>query len=234
MPCGMLSGSALKVLAAVAMILSHFAYAVLRFLPAGNTLLFTLGDTVVTPAIVCMATARLFGAPVLFFLLAEGLRHTYCRQRYLMRLFLLAVISEVPFRLALYGSLHAPCCNTVFLLFLAALFVTALDVDDIPEGWRLVAAVVSVAGVWLLRPDAGYVGMAAVVLFYYGGRRFYASAPVLALMTFPVMSLLSLFTVSLYDGTRGFAKARAWKLAFYLFYPAHLMALYAVRCVVGV
>ena len=46
--------------------------------------------------------------PIFAFLLAEGFRRTKNRKRYAMRLFLFALISEVPFNLMVSGSVFFP------------------------------------------------------------------------------------------------------------------------------
>lgn len=72
----------LKMLAALAMLLDHIAFA---FLPSSGIWYFVL---------------RFFGrvtAPVMAYFLAEGYRHTRNVRRYALRLFLFALISWVPF-----------------------------------------------------------------------------------------------------------------------------------------
>lgn len=53
--------------------------------------------------------------PIFCFLIAEGFEHTHSRAEYLLRLLLLAVISEVPFDLAMYGTVYEPAKQNVLI-----------------------------------------------------------------------------------------------------------------------
>lgn len=79
-----LSGSALKVIAVLSMVIDHSAY----YLMEHGTLLYEV--------------MRCFGRiafPVFAFLIAEGFRHTRNRMKYFLRLLGFAVVSEVPWYL---------------------------------------------------------------------------------------------------------------------------------------
>ena len=45
-----------------------------------------------------------------------------------------------------------------------------------------------------------------------------------------IMGIMMAFAVIwLYNGERGFIRGKAWKYAFYAFYPVHLMLIYCLR-----
>ena len=80
----LLSGSALKIIAVVSMVIDHCAY----YLMDGNTMAYDV--------------MRCFGRiafPVFAFLVAEGFAHTQNRMRYFLSLLLFAAVSEVPWYL---------------------------------------------------------------------------------------------------------------------------------------
>lgn len=104
-PLPLLSGSALKIIAVVSMVIDHYAY----YLMDGNTMTYEV--------------MRCFGRiafPVFAFLVAEGFAHTRNRMRYFLSLMLFAVVSEVPWYL-LNGA-----DGTHNVMFTLALGVAAL------------------------------------------------------------------------------------------------------------
>lgn len=100
-----LSGSALKVIAIISMVVDHCAY----YLMENNTLLYEV--------------MRCFGRitfPVFAFLIAEGFRYTRNRMKYFLQLLGFGVVSEVPWYL-LNGA-----DGTHNVMFTLALGVVAL------------------------------------------------------------------------------------------------------------
>ena len=104
-----LSGSALKIIAVLSIVIDHCAY----FLMEHGTLLYGI--------------MRCFGRiafPVFAFLIAEGSAHTRNRTRYFLTILGFAIISEIPwFLLNGYNGTH----NVMFTL---ALGVAALSIFD--------------------------------------------------------------------------------------------------------
>lgn len=104
-----LSGSALKVIAVISMVIDHSAY----YLMEHETLLYEV--------------MRCFGRiafPVFAFLIAEGFLHTRNRMKYFLQLLGFAIISEVPWYL-LNGADGTH--NVLFTLALGVLALAAMD-----------------------------------------------------------------------------------------------------------
>lgn len=80
----LLSGSALKIIAVVSMVVDHCAY----YLMDGNTMAYEV-----------MRCSGRIAFPVFAFLVAEGFAHTRNRMRYFLSLLLFAAVSEVPWYL---------------------------------------------------------------------------------------------------------------------------------------
>lgn len=64
--------------------------------------------------------------PIFSFLLAEGFFHTHNLRRYLLRLLLGAVLSEIPFNLMYSGSVFYPFHQNVLWTFLLSLLLMPL------------------------------------------------------------------------------------------------------------
>ena len=221
-----LSGSALKIIAVLSMVIDHCAY----FLMEHDTPLY--------------GVMRCFGRiafPVFAFLIAEGFANTRNRSRYFLTILGFAIISEIPwFLLNGYDGTH----NVMFTL---AIGVAALTVfDRLCEHRPLCVIVISLllALAYWTGVDYDWRGVLMIVLFYilrcqtikpWSDRKdicFHSQAIRQIIFTFPLMmhygiagAVLASFIIFLYDGTRGHIKGAVAKYSFYAFYPLHLTIL---------
>lgn len=189
--------------------------------------------------------------PIFAFQISEGFFHSADRKRYAKRLFLFALLSEIPFDLIYGGTVFYPFHqNVMFTLLLGLLVCCAIDRA---RGERTAKAVLrgalSVAGILLLSligmVDYGWKGVMTVVAFYLlRGFPFAWLAQIAALVllnivlfkgqTIPLLgrdfptqgfAVLSLLPIWLYNGRRG-GGGKALQYAFYAFYPVHMLVLY--------
>ena len=107
------SGSALKIIAIISMVIDHCAY----FLMDEHTMMYD-----------AMRCAGRIAFPVFAFLIAEGFAYTHNRKRYFAQLLSFAILSEVPWYL-LNGA-----DGTHNVIFTLALGVVALAVLDKMKG----------------------------------------------------------------------------------------------------
>ena len=189
--------------------------------------------------------------PIFAFQISEGFFHSADRRRYAKRLFLFALLSEVPFDLIYGGTMLYPFHqNVMFTLLLGLLACCAIDRA---RGERTARATLrgalSVAGILLLSligmVDYGWKGVMTVVAFYLlRDFPFAWLAQIAALVllnivlfkgqTIPLLgwdfptqgfAVLSLLPIWLYNGRRG-GGGKALQYAFYAFYPVHMLVLY--------
>ena len=228
-----LSGSALKVLATLSMLVDHAALAIPQEL--GNaTLLSVLGRTI-TPYYAMRAFGRI-AFPIFCFLLVEGFLHTRDRRAYGARLALFALVSEVPWDLWHAGSAIWLGKQSVFVtLSLSYLGLCALErlqtSADANERRRMCLAIVGLFVVLAVaRCDYGVKGLGCVSALYLLRRwpvaRFVVGS---ACLSSPVLSSLAFPPIGMYSGERGFIRGRALQLLFYAIYPAHMLVLWWVR-----
>lgn len=232
-----LSATALKLIAAAAMLADHC-----------GALLF--------PEVLWLRAVGRITFPVMAFFVVEGVRHTSDLRRYLGRLLLFAALSEVPFNLLLMQKAFAlQGQNVFFTLFFGALAASIILWNGRKEE-RVPAALACCFAAELVRSDYGLMGAGLIFLIALSDEREPRSAagPIFAFTA--VFSLAALFSAGeggsvlpaltlscaagsvpllfCYDGTRGGERHPLLsKYFFYLFYPLHLLVLYAVWLVRG-
>lgn len=232
------SGSTLKWIAVVSMLIDHAAVVLVYGLALarghwGAGLLSLSGYRVLR------AVGRP-AFPIFCFLLAEGFVHTRSRGRYLLRLLIFAALSELPFDLALRRSaVDLSGQNVFFTLALGLAAAMLWDRLTQTEGrgrpWRLGLALLGAAGLVmagrLLKTDYGAMGvllvLSMILLRSRPWLRDLAAAGAMGGMILFGSSRLELWGLTvlpllhLYNGRRG----RQSKYFFYAFYPAHLLLL---------
>lgn len=175
--------------------------------------------------------------PVFCFVLVEGYCHTHSRKAYLMRLWVGAVLSEIPFNLAFFGHLYAPEEQNVLFTMLIGM-LTLMGMDKCRDCWKVIPVLAGMVLAWLCKADYGYYGIGIIVLFYYlrGMKKelitIQAGCSVAATVLYgwvQFLSVLALPFIAAYNGEKG----KNHKILFYLFYPVHLMALTLIRFAVN-
>ena len=186
--------------------------------------------------------------PIYCFLLVEGFQRTHDVKKYLGRMFVFALLSEVPFDLALSGRAWYPeYQNVFFTLFLGLAVITGLRwVEQHLTGdgmgkkilrtaccLGIIAAGCALALV--LKTDYNFKGVMAIVALYLFRRRkkaqIWAGVIVFLLMDgLEMIAALSFIAIYFYNGTRG----KQNKYFFYFFYPVHLLILWLICVVLGI
>lgn len=162
--------------------------------------------------------------PIYCFLLCEGIKHTHNARRYLTRLVAVALLSEIPFDLLFYGELTAERQNVMFTLILG--FLSVKTVKTVEKSWVKVLIVASTVLLAELL-GADYGGEGVLLILSMAMARDMISWAVMMVVIFLVVGgvqifgLLTLIPIWLYSGERTGSGRRA----FYLFYPAHMVAL---------
>lgn len=128
-----LSGSTIKLIAVAAMLIDHTAAAVLArriiannrglaIMDAGSGAFGWMADRALLFAVYrIMRLIGRLGFPIFCFLLAEGFVRTGNVKKYALRLGIFALISEIPFDLALSGRIYNPGYQNVYFTLFAGL-----------------------------------------------------------------------------------------------------------------
>ena len=194
--------------------------------------------------------------PIFIFLLVEGFFHTRSRLKYLLRLSVFCIISDIPFDLAVVLSNNSirngtfwtfSYQNVFFTLTLGFLGMMILEKlhEKIPNILVTVISFAAVAGglyaaAEFLNTDYGGAGVAAI-LTAYAFKKYAVDTgrlPAQSEMIGTVIVLAALCNLNeaiaivdtifirQYDGSRGKTIS---KWFFYIFYPAHLFILFLIR-----
>lgn len=224
-----LSGSWLKLIAVVCMLIDHLAAFYLFKLPVMHTELFMLGHHAVTPLLMMRLVGRL-AFPIFAFLIVEGFLHTRSRVRYGRNLLIFALLSELPWNLIHSGTWHYPSQNVFFTLLLGYLGLCALEYFK-DDSRRLLASLLGllVASV-LMRADYGCSGYGFILLLYVLRENRILQAIIgSCVLGSRWIAGLAFIPINMYNGERGFVKGPVAKYLFYLFYPLHLLVIYLLR-----
>lgn len=172
--------------------------------------------------------------PVFCFLIVEGCYYTHDIRKYLIRLASFAVVSEIPFDLAFNGSLLEFRHQNVF--FTLATGAAMLWIFRYCREWpeKMIVLLIMMWIAEILRSDYSYRGILLIFVFYiFRSNRILAAAAgafwnLLYKSSIQIYGILAMLPILLYNGREG----RKMKYFFYLFYPFHLLILYAVRLLV--
>ena len=184
--------------------------------------------------------------PVFCFVLVEGFFHSSNRERYLARLIIFSVLSEIPFDLALKGTLwnlcHHPSPQTIMdwstqnvFLTLSLGFAAMMVMDRYQNDTTrilLTVIVFSIAGE-ILHCDYGSTGVVTIIVFYF--IRKYKRVPLIygyiPLMLVGFLSHIQLACILSYPLLKRYSgeKGTGSRYFFYIAYPAHLMLLLIIK-----
>jgi len=217
----LLDATALKLIAMASMVFDH------------------VGDNFF-PQLIWMRVVGRIAMPIFAFCVAEGFIHTRNRLRYLRRMGVFALVSEIPFDLVTAGKAleftHQNIMVTFFWAILALLcFEKILSGGKKPGRIALGAAVLLLAmgGSLLLGMDYNALAVGLIFLFYLlrnkalplrqiAGMAYHALLRNVGIYWFGLLGFVPLFC---YNGRRG----RGLKWLFYVFYPGHLLLIYVLR-----
>lgn len=229
-PYEKLSGGVLKSIALLTMLIDHVAAVVLyhymSYTPMAPEqwekwdLLYTI-----------MRNIGRTSFPLFCFLLCEGFFHTSSRSRQAGRLLLFALISEIPYDLAVMGYVTGARQNVFFTLLVGYLMIWALEWTRerlAQSSWWLVGAAFALLFTGtnvaeLICADYGKRGVLLIAILYL----FRLDRPLAGIAGYVCMigtpwCFPAFLLIQCYNGKRGVQL----KYLFYLFYPVHLMALY--------
>ena len=243
-----ISQERLKLAACLTMLIDHIGYELIYPVYSGMSVASAADlpevRLVYRLYLLCRCVGRI-AFPIFAFLLVEGFHHTRDRKKYALRLAVGAVLSEIPYNLMVSGEVFWRQQSVMVTLLLGFCAVWCMDRCR-KLAWKPVVMLPFALLAELLMTDYGWKGIVLIAMFELSRYMYspnliriggmivlfhYMPSYVFQLggFTLPmqVLGVLSMFFIANYDGQkRTYSKAVQW--AFYLFYPVHLLVLWAL------
>ena len=203
----------LKMIAAVTMLIEHMGY-------------------IFFPQYIFLRIIGRISFPIFAFLIVEGFMHTKDVKKYILRMAVFALLTEIPFDFAFEGTFDWGHQNVLFTFLFAIL---AMYIDR--QYKRKVGIVAAFAFAFLaefIGTDYGMFGVIIVMLFYWNYERFYnklifgTASLILLVSSYQIFDVLAMIPIALYNGKKGIG----FKYFFYIFYPGHLVILYVIHMLI--
>lgn len=170
--------------------------------------------------------------PIFCFVLVLGFLSTSDIKKYIGRLFLFAVLSEIPFDLAFSGRLFDwESQNVMFTLLIGLLVLTGLQQFQARVWLQGLVCLGGCCAAYILHTDYSYFGVALILVFYLFrentvSRYLWAAVLIFSEGGMEVYALLGLFVCYFYQPQK--REPGMPKYFFYLFYPVHLLVLWGI------
>lgn len=244
------SGSTLKLIAIVTMFIDHLGAGILENYavqhPEGG--LFGMTYQQIFDLDYVMRGIGRIAFPIFCYTLVEGFMKTRNVWKYLVRLILFGLISEVPFDLCFNRTFWDPGSQNVYFTLALGLMtlITVRGIDNMQlniqsEGLKrflkvmlnLLAVAFFGTMALLLHTDYVILGIITIYLLYLGrksriGTLTAHAASCLILEEIP--ALAGLIPLALYNGKRGLRM----KYFFYAFYPGHILLIWILSKYLGI
>lgn len=247
-----ISGSTLKLIAIITMFIDHTGATVIRAIQQQNSVMTSPQRRALWSQIYVLSRdIGRIAFPIFCFLLVEGFLHTRNVKKYAGRMFLFALISEIPFDLALKGSWYYPAKQNVYFTLLIGLLVIAGiswvwgypggsrrakgqdagssggdALEKRPAPLRWLWPLILAAGMYLanwIDTDYNYKGVFLIgILYLLRQNKLFQCIGGAAGVAWEMPAPIAFLPVYLYNGTRGLRM----KYFFYWFYPVHLLLLH--------
>lgn len=212
----------IKYLAIIAMLCDHIAMIFLNPNSASYIILRTFG--------------RITG-PLMCYFLVEGFKYTSSKQKYLKRLLIFALISQIPFMLATKNWFKL---NMIFTLFLCACILIILNTVEDKMQKILLCAILTTISIFC---DWGLFAPLMVIAFYV-----FSDSILCQILAYYLITIVAAYgnilegdyislgmilvvpLILLYNKKPG-RKNKFNKWFFYCFYPAHLLILSIINLI---
>ena len=219
----------LKIIACVSMILDHIKYS---FPSTENFFTMYLGR---------------LAMPLFAFVATQGYIHTSDLKKYIKRLFIFSIISQIPFMLFRKLVDEGVLINVIFTLLLGIMTIYAFDKTKNKYLGFAISLIIIVIGE-LIQVDYGFFGVGLVFLFYlfrdekitllftyisftflyyfirYWNEIILGPSAIYQIIKYFIATVSPIILILLYNGKEG----RKLKYFYYWFYPIHMMVLYII------
>lgn len=171
--------------------------------------------------------------PIFAFLIVEGFYHTSDIRKYMFRLGIFAVISEVPFDLLTTGKFFDLRHQNVFFTLLIGVILLYSYEKQYSTFSRVSTVFLIMLAGDIFRTDYGAWGVLMIFCFFIFRERMGAkliSIAVINILAFgyiQAFAVLALLPIYFYNGEKG----KSYKYFFYLVYPIHLWVIWIIKTI---
>lgn len=234
-----LSGSALKWIAIITMLIDHIGAVVLTrilvYYPyAPNLSVYDDSYAILYNVMIVMRSIGRLAFPIFCFLLVEGFQKTKSKAKYVLRMALFAILTEVPFDLAFAGkAVYWDYQNVMLTLLIGMLTMWGCDLTEkyfaekkplLVSGWVICTGLGMLAA-YLMQTDYDAKGIICIMaLYFFRHNRLWQCMAGAVSLVWEAEAMISFLFLYIYNGQRG----KQMKYFFYLFYPLHLLVLYGI------
>lgn len=238
------TGNNLKLIAIIAMLIDHIAHTIVYKLYLEAIVVngvHMMGDNRPEEAMkiyliyMIMRTIGRLTYPIFAFMLVEGFIHTSNLKKYMFRLLIFALISEIPYDLAISGRIiELSSQNIIWALLIGLImlyFIKRAEKYDRKKRKLLVTGFIVLGETITLLIQANAIGgillITVLYIFREQPKRLFLwgtialSIMALGFMWIQLFGLVSFILFRYYNGEVG----KGSKYLFYIFYPAHLLIL---------
>lgn len=222
-----ISAAVLKWIAVLTMVIDHFAVAVYWQMAGSSYDVYLI-----------LRRVGRIAFPIYCFLLVEGFYHTRNVAKYLRNCILFALLSEIPFDMAIFGQVCYPQGQNVYFTLcigLGALIILDRYRARYEAKYVLLRLFVIVLAAYMgevLDVDYHWRGVLFIIMFYYirDMQEWIRNLAVIFAFAYEVTAPLAVIPIHFYNGQRG----RQLKYLFYAIYPVHLLIFGLIRiCLMG-
>ena len=183
--------------------------------------------------------------PIFAFLITEGYAHTSNLKKYFCRLFIFALISQIPYMLFAHTFSNGTSLNILFTLCLGLLSITLYEKEN-NKFLRILYVLICCITAHLFSYDYGWFGVVIIFIFHKFKSKKILMNSLFIVTTFInyfykfllylkieylwiiLFACLSLIPINLYNEKKG----KNIKYFLYIFYPVHLILLYLLNFIV--
>lgn len=239
-----LNRDSVKIIALIPMFIGHLLAYLLENKVIGSSVLMTF-----------LSSAALAAPPVFFFFIADGCKYTRSKKKYALRLLVFAFVTQIPFAMVNGGKFFICGYFNIFFTLFSGLMAIILWETKLKLPLRIIGVILIDALTLLLQTEWMIFGVLIIL-----GMHIFREKPKIKLIWFSVNAVLMMFISSgltlralisplflfgvfflftgyflrtvCYNGEKGSHPVFS-KWFFYLFYPVHLLVIYAVIKVLG-
>lgn len=196
-----------------------------------TTMLIDHVGAILFPQYIILRIIGRISFPIYCFLLVEGYIHTHNFKKYILRIGLLALISELPYDLVFHEkAIFIYSQNIFFTLFIGLLAVHSINYFKNKKFIIPIIIFILCFIAYIIKCDYGYIGVLIIIGFYIFKTNFMNLVLFQLMLLFPfhnianIFRILALIPIFFYNEKKGYNI----KYLFYPFYPLHLLILYLI------